>query len=640
LLRASPAPDSVLRSAPSLVHLWFSEDLNGSASRIVVWDRYRHAMNEGNATLVPGQPRQMVVHLKPLPPGSYLVLWTSVSAEDGHILHSYYSFSVKKRGPLPSAAGFSSGAGQTFPDAPTLATMLAHWIELLGAVAWVGAAAFSAFVFPFAAKRLDEGWVNAERTLARRWMTAAILVLIAASTVVLLLQAYGLAGNDWGAVFTRSTLSAEFAGEYAQVWVGRQVLALLALASVLRLPRRPREASAENLGVGPPAILGFVYLYGFAASGHAASAHIGVVSGSHVLSASIFVDWLHFLASALWFGGQMYIALVLISALHIRRPGSHPVDLALRGGDTRTRIFLDTLDRFSPVAYLSVALFAVTGPFNAKIHIPSWYAFFNSVYGRALIVKIGLIGLMMLISSYHVFRLRPRIRAELDSRHGARTEPDAEVRATAAQAPAEVAEAAPVSRRQATGAGGSDPEPMQPGAQVLNEHPESALSAEEVGATTISPSPSPSAVNRLTRQLVGWLRLEPGLGVGVLLAVSVMFYYPVPVGFGPPGPSAYTVHASGLTATLSIKPDRAGPNQVTVNLKNSRGQPVRQATVIVLPTMLDMPMGTGRFPLSQTRPGTYTGTADLGMGGRWRLEILVFSPSGLAHMFVTAQVGS
>jgi len=309
------------------------------------------------------------------------------------------------------------------------------------------------------------------------------------------------------------------------------------------------------------AVVGFVYLYAFAASGHAASAHIGTLPGSHqsIFSVSIFLDWLHVVGNSLWFGGMIYIALVLISAFRI-------------AGDWQchSRLFLDTLDRFSPVAYTSVAFFALTGMFNGKIHIVSWYAFFNSIYGRALILKIALIGLMMMISAYHVFRLRPRIRGKLD---------------------------APV-------AGCNPP------------------------------------VETLMDRLACWLRLEHMLGVGVLLAVSVMFYYPVPAGFGPAGPSSDTAQAAGLTATVAIKPGHSGPNQIKVVLRDGRGQPVQQASVTVLSTMLDMVMGTNLTPLRQTSPGSYSGTTDLGMGGRWRMQILVYRPTGLTRMSVDIQVGT
>jgi hypothetical protein len=144
----------------------------------------------------------------------------------------------------------------------------------------------------------------------------------------------------------------------------------------------------------------------------------------------------------------------------------------------------------------------------------------------------------------------------------------------------------------------------------------------------------------LLERLMRWLHVNPVLGAGVLLATSVMFYYPVPAGFSPAGPSAYVVRAPGLTATMTIKPDRSGPNQITVVLKDQQGRPVQQARVIVLTTMLDMAMGTGLGDLSETKPGVFTGTTDLGMGGRWRLQILVYQPSGLSRMSVDVRVGT
>src|SRR5439155_5833197 len=122
------------------------------------------------------------------------------------------------------------------------------------------------------------------------------------------------------------------------------------------------------------------------------------------------------------------------------------------------------------------------------------------------------------------------------------------------------------------------------------------------------------AEDRLIHRLLSWLQVNPVLGAGVLLATSVMFYYPVPEGFGPPGPSAYVAHHGGLTVSLSIKPGRSGPNQISVELRNRAGRPVSQAHVSVLTTMLDMPMGTGVASLSQSGPGQFVGSTDLGMG--------------------------
>lgn len=569
LEQASPAPGSVLPTPPPFVRLAFSEDLNGLASRIVVWDRYRHVENVGNAQVVSGHSRELQIPLRRLPAGSYLVLWTSVSADDGHVLRGSYSFSVGHAGPLPVLAGFGSG-GQGAPDGQTLASIAAHWLELLAAVVWTGAEGFALLVLT---RRLPDPGREVRRRLVL--VRGSLLVLLLASVAVLLLLAYTLTG---------STINSIFSGRYAQLWLVRQLIVLIALGlSFVVLEQRLEAASrgpGPSAGGGraqgpvptglPPkvcargtstrwrvlsAVLAAVYLLIFAGSGHAASSRVGQVGSDPLFSVAVLMDWFHFVADALWFGGQIYLALVLLPIVQ-------------RGGEG-VRSLLDTLARFSPVAYISVGLYSVSGVFTAKIHIPSWYAFFNSVYGRTLIIKILLIGLMVGVSVLTVYFLRPQLRRALD--------------------------------------------------------------------TEDSPSDHSAA---LLEELVFWLRINPVLGAGVLLATSVLFYYPVPFGFGPPGPAAYTATASGITATATLTPDRAGPNRLTVRLRDGNQRPVQLATVSVLTTMLDMPMGTGVAPLNETRPGIFSGPVDLGMGGHWRLLLLVYRPHPLlTRLSITVTVG-
>ncbi len=571
LIHSDPPADIVLPAAPSSVHLQFSEDLNASASQIVVWDRYRHTMTTGHASLVPGLPRQMTVGLKPLQPGAYLVLWTSVSAQDGHILRGSYLFFVKERGPGPSLSGVSQGPPtQGFPDAAGLISLLAHWLELFTAVTWIGAAMVSALVFAPSHAAADLDVIAAERTRLRAFLRLTIVGLIVSSSVVVLLEAHSL-GGSWSGTFSSSTASSIFSGQYGQLWIARQILALVALAATgaMSVPRptisRVRSPAAatvqRRLPVGTllSGALGFVYLGLFAASGHAAAADIGSVFGSRIISGAVGADWLHFVGDALWFGGQIYIVLILIPVLRLRRgPGR-----ALEG-------FLDALNRFSPLAYGSIALFVLSGVFAAKIHIPSWYAFFHSIYGWALVVKLGLIGLMMLVSAFTVYVVRPRIRASL-----------------------------------------TQDELVEGGIQTV-----------------------------WVKRLLAWLGVNPVLGAGVLLASSVMFSYPVPEGLSPAGPSAYPIHVGNLTGTLALSPDRSGPNRIMIMLRNGQGKPVTQATVVVLTTMLDMAMGTGKAALMQMGPGMFSGSTDLGMGGHWGLRVLVYTPAGLSQTTIRVLVGT
>jgi hypothetical protein len=117
-------------------------------------------------------------------------------------------------------------------------------------------------------------------------------------------------------------------------------------------------------------------------------------------------------------------------------------------------------------------------------------------------------------------------------------------------------------------------------------------------------------------------------------------YELAPIGPSASGSSVQTMSAAGLTARVRVEPNRSGPNQLTVSLQDRQGRPVQQARVFVLTTHLEMVMGTGLVALHQTAPGSFTGTGDLGMGGRWRLQLLVYRSSGLTRMTINVRVGA
>src|SRR5438309_454576 len=65
-----------------------------------------------------------------------------------------------------------------------------------------------------------------------------------------------------------------------------------------------------------------------------------------------------------------------------------------------------------PLALAGVAIMAVTGPFSATIHLSSWVQLFTTAYGRALTVKILLVGALITTSAIHVLLIRPRLKRE------------------------------------------------------------------------------------------------------------------------------------------------------------------------------------------------------------------------------------
>ena len=71
------------------------------------------------------------------------------------------------------------------------------------------------------------------------------------------------------------------------------------------------------------------------------------------------------------------------------------------------------LPPFSVVALTSVILLTATGSFNTTVHLTSLQQMWTTTYGQILMVKIGIFLVMMGISAYHAFFLRPRLANEL-----------------------------------------------------------------------------------------------------------------------------------------------------------------------------------------------------------------------------------
>jgi uncharacterized membrane protein/mono/diheme cytochrome c family protein len=93
-------------------------------------------------------------------------------------------------------------------------------------------------------------------------------------------------------------------------------------------------------------------------------------------------DGLHLLAASIWIGGLIHFVAGLWTTRQLDRA-------------SRTRLTAQLIPRFSTLALISVGTLALTGLYSAILRIGTFDALFNTLYGRALIVKI-LIALPMI----------------------------------------------------------------------------------------------------------------------------------------------------------------------------------------------------------------------------------------------------
>ena len=87
------------------------------------------------------------------------------------------------------------------------------------------------------------------------------------------------------------------------------------------------------------------------------------------------------------------------------------------------------------------------------------------------------------------------------------------------------------------------------------------------------------------------------------------------------------VAAACLTVTLRAGEPKAGPQDLTVEVRGPDGAPVTDAGVVILTRHLEMNHGTSTNEAVATGPGVYVAKrVAMGMGGTWQAEVVITRP--------------
>ena len=374
LISSSPPPGAGLGAAPAAITATFSEPLNRPLSTLMLTTSRGRAVR---ATVTSDASTRLVLRpARRLERGVYEVRWHTVSADDGHTAQGSYSFGVRTPvlGPAVSAApGPLAGGG---------------WLRALldaildGAlILFCGSVFCSALLAP---PGVPGAWLlpdSSGREVARRQWRVTVAIGGAAvlfSVVATLADAAHASGGVSGRALQDYLLS-DAAG-----YIRLAVPAMLLLSVVMAAHGAPRRASA-------PAVLA---LAAVAAGGHSSSARLSGVA--------LTADLVHLIAASVWLGGLVNLAIAWVPRL----PGM--------GVAGRRRIVKVVLPRFGAVALPAFFTLVVAGALNAATELGSPQALWSAAYGRVLIVKTALVGVVALLSYKHALRLRPRLLASRD----------------------------------------------------------------------------------------------------------------------------------------------------------------------------------------------------------------------------------
>jgi copper transport protein len=350
LTSSSPGDGSVLTSPPTQLRLDFSETVVLAATQLdIVAENGRHYAVSNLRIEGEGgeEPSQVLAALPNLPRGAYRVSWQTLSADDLHRTAGVLVFGV---GHAVTAAGLDE-------PKPAAGEAALRWITFLALSLALGGALMRRLV-----RRQGGAAAPAWAGLTRGGEMLGAYLGAAAAFALLAYQ------------IVEAGSSGLLSGSYGVRWGLREVGFLLLVGCAFLRPSRIR-ASGVGLGAGLVAI-------GTALLGHSGA-------GPSLSLTRVLADALHLVSAATWAGALVYGLLIVLGRDH--RPAA-----------------LAVLRSFGLPAAACISVVIVTGLYLTSGVIGSVDAALVTFYGRALLLKVGLVAVVGGLGLLNHFRLRRR----------------------------------------------------------------------------------------------------------------------------------------------------------------------------------------------------------------------------------------
>jgi putative copper export protein len=454
---------------------------------------------------------------------------------------------------------------------PVLATLELLW-EALIAVAlafWTGILVVEGIVLSGKAQRSILFILSRKRSQPLQWVCLSILLV--AEVIVLILRAAQVAQSPGGSAFNLALLGQLLVQPaYGFFWIAREMLIVASMGLLWWTTDRPEQP----LTVLPLALAGLILpTYAFSPDAGQLLPQPTLLDPQFSLYADI-LNWFAFAAQCVWFGTLAYLGYVLLSLLPLIEP------------EQRAGTLLDLLQRSRPLMLATLGVLFFSELFLTEMYftviIPSnTRPLIDASYERVLLVAWLSMVLMLLLSAYEFFVLRPKL-----------------VRQASVFQPAQ--------------AGGVQ---QRPARQIALERKVSGVRQVLIGQT--------------------------GLAVIVLLCTVLAAFFPpaLPVssqnsaiGASTDLSSTQTKQVGNLAVTLSVAPAKIDvANTVTIKITDTRsGQPVTAARIVMSINMVVMDMGTVRATLVRGTPvysTTFAKDTTFSMTGIWEIILTIQMPN-------------
>jgi copper transport protein len=381
LVKTVPAASVTLAEPPPDVALTFDEAVEPRFALISVTDAGAHRETTGPVRRSASDPDTLVVPLRRLGEGWYLVYWRAISV-DGHPVQGAFTFAVGPNpGPAPQFAIPHISQTATTPQ-----LVAARWAVFITTMTAIGLLVFRLLVAQPVVRRVRG---TSLRPVTVAFTVAAALGLLAIPVYL----EYSTAVDSLRSVFAVGALvplwrTTAFGRGYVDMEL---CFALFVLAAAIAIwvdrPERPRRSVAALLAAGGALAAGAAVLVIPGAAGHAGqTAPRGV---------SLLLDWLHLVSGSLWLGGLIGLLVLWFGLGTARRVAGLGV----------------CVPRFSNVAFVSVLVLLGSGIGATVLHLPVLAALWQTSYGKAILIKIALLVAALALGAVNLLRTKPRLVA-------------------------------------------------------------------------------------------------------------------------------------------------------------------------------------------------------------------------------------
>jgi copper transport protein len=266
--------------------------------------------------------------------------------------------------------------------------VLVRWGGLLALLGMIGAATFDLFVLRRLRGDAALGRV-VDRAAYGAWHLAAAAAALSALTLLARLWLQSVALNGAADAFDGEALDALVTGTVWGAGWTLQAVATVAFFIGLMVSRAPHGRSAGWMGAAVAALL--------LAAVPALSGHAAAVEGWTALAFGS--DWLHVLGAGAWVGTLATLVLAGLPAAAFAPEGEG------------TAAFARIVRAFSPVALGGAGLAGATGVVNSLFHLGAVPQLWETAYGRALLLKLALLGVVAWLGFYNWRYVLPELHA-------------------------------------------------------------------------------------------------------------------------------------------------------------------------------------------------------------------------------------